>query len=262
MKVPINRSITDINKNPVDMTADVDNRLGSIYEYLLAKYGRQGWWPLIHYQGCNPTKSGIVSGYHPGKYTIPESEDEKYEICLGAILTQNTGWPQVEVALKNLVRICALNPASIKKMQMDELKEAIKPSGYYNQKAKKVKIFTDYFMTLKQGYIPRRDELLTIWGIGRETADSMLLYAFKVPTFVVDAYTKRIMNNLKMIEPTYTYDQIKEIFEKNLPRDLVLYQEYHALIVEHAKRYYPKKADYTECPLYQSIVLNQVQLTA
>ena len=96
---------------------------------------------------------------------------------------------------------------------------------------------------------------MDIWGIGRETADSMLLYAFKVPTFVVDAYTKRIFGNLNMIGPNYTYDEIKDIFEKNLPRDLIIYQEYHALIVEHAKRYYPKRADYKKCPLYQSIVL-------
>ena len=237
------------------MALNVDKRLLDIYEFLLTRYGRQGWWPLIHYQGCNPTKSGSVSGYHPGNYTLPHLEDEVYEICLGAILTQNTGWPQVEVALNNLYRICELKPARIKKMEAEALKEAIKPSGYFNQKAKKVKIFTEYFISLRGKHIPRREELLDIWGIGRGTADSMLLYAFKVPTFVVDAYTKRIFGNLNMIGPHYTYDEIKDIFEKNLPRDLIIYQEYHALIVEHAKRYYPKRADYKKCPLYQSIVL-------
>ncbi|MGA1826061.1 MAG: endonuclease III domain-containing protein [bacterium] len=238
----------------------MDKRVRTIYEFLLARYGSQGWWPLIKYQGCNPTKSGSVTGYHPGNYDLPQREDEVYEICLGAILTQNTGWPQVEVALTNLYRLCGLKPERIQEMDIDELKEAIKPSGYFNQKAKKVKIFTDYFINLGDHSLPGRDELLNIWGIGRETADSMLLYAFKVPTFVVDAYTKRIFVNLNMIGSTYDYDEIKEIFENNLPRDLIIYQEYHALIVEHAKRYYPKKADYKKCPLYRSIVLNDTEV--
>ena len=165
----------------------------------------------------------------------------------------------MEVALNNLYRICEIKPARINNMEIEELKEAIKPSGYFNQKAKKVKIFTEYFINMGGKHIPRRDELLDIWGIGRETADSMLLYAFKVPTFVVDAYTKRIFGNLNMIGPNYNYDEIKKIFEKNLPRDLIIYQEYHALIVEHAKRYYPKRADYKKCPVYQSIILNRTE---
>ena len=224
-----------------------------IYFYLLKEYGPQGWWPLVDYNGCNPTKTGTVSGYHPGDYDLPETRDQIFEICLGAILTQNTGWPQVEKVLKNLQRKNCLNPERILDMNNETLIESIKPAGYFNQKAKKVKIFTEYFINLAQDKIPTREELLALWGVGPETADSMVLYGLKVPTFVVDAYTRRILSNLGIINEKYTYDGIKDLFEKNLPQDLIIYQEYHALIVEHAKRFYYKGADYKKCPLLQRV---------
>ena len=226
------------------------SKIEDIYYFLLDKYGKQGWWPLIQHRRGEPIASGVAPGYHHGNYDLPNCPDEIYEICLGAILTQNTGWIQVKVALKNLFQLNNLKPDLMQKVEIDKIKEAIKPAGYYNQKAKKIKIFTEYFLGLTGNKIPTRDELLAIWGVGPETADSMLLYAFKVPTFVIDAYTKRIFTNLNFIKQNATYNEIKMLFEKNIPKDLIIYQEYHALIVEHAKRYYKRGLDYKNCPIY------------
>lgn len=228
-----------------------------IYSFLLKEYGQQGWWPLLGQKGCKPTKTGSVTGYHPGDYDLPKTRNQVFEVCLGAILTQNTGWPQVEMALKSLHERNCLDPEKILDMDIEALKEAIKSAGYFNQKAKKVKIFTHYFLkslnflSLDQTRLPAREELLSLWGIGPETADSMLLYAFKVPTFVIDAYTRRIFIRLGMIHEKNSYDDIRILFEQSLPEDFILYQEYHALIVEHAKRFYQKKSNYEHCPLSQ-----------
>jgi endonuclease-3 related protein len=228
-----------------------------IYSFLLKEYGQQGWWPLLGQKGCKPTKTGSVIGYHPGDYNLPKTRNQIFEVCLGAILTQNTGWPQVEMALKNLHEKNCLDPERILEMDGEALKEAIRPAGYFNQKAKKAKIFTNYFLNLGQNRIPTREELLSLWGIGPETADSMLLYAFKVPTFVIDAYTRRIFTRLGMIHEKSSYDDIKALFEQSLPEDLVIYQEYHALIVEHAKRFYQKKSDLAHCSLSQWLVVKE-----
>ena len=209
---------------------------------------------MLGQKGCKPTKTGSITGYHPGNYDLPETRNQIFEICLGAILTQNTGWPQVEMALKSLHERNCLDPAKIMEMDIEAIKEAIKSAGYFNQKAKKVKIFTQFFLkffALDQSRIPGREELLSLWGIGPETADSMLLYAFKVPTFVIDAYTRRIFIRLGMADEKSSYDDIKAFFEQSLPEDFILYQEYHALIVEHAKRFYQKKSDHEHCSLFQ-----------
>ena len=113
--------------------------------------------------------------------------------------------------------------------------------------------FTEFYITLNDR-TPTREELLSIWGIGKETADSILLYAFKIPTFVIDAYTRRIFSNLGLIEKNAEYDKIKSLFENNLKLNLIVYQEYHALIVEHAKRHYSKKTEHRLCPLYRKFV--------
>jgi len=216
------------------------NLLNRIYNILLRKYGFQGWWPLLRCKGANPTKTGSIKGYHPKDYSYPKNDKQRFEICIGAILTQNTSWPQVEKALINLKKIDAINPKKIKEIEIKKLCNAIKPAGYFNQKARKIKEFTDFYLSLKNR-IPARDELLMVWGIGPETADSILLYAFKMPEFVVDAYTRRIFSNLGFIKKNSSYEEIKKLFENNLPKNLKIYQEYHALIVEHAKRYYSKK---------------------
>lgn len=216
------------------------NKLQQIYNKLLTAYGQQGWWPLVGHDGCNPTKTGSVNGYHPGDYSFPANDEQRFEICVGAILTQNTGWPQVEKALVNLDKVCGISPNELLKIEEDKLKQAIKPAGYFNQKARKLKQFAQFYLEL-DGRMPLRDELLSVWGIGPETADSMLLYAFKVPSFVVDAYTKRVLLGQGLIGINAGYDDIKELFESNLDKDLKIYQEYHALLVEHAKRFYSKK---------------------
>ena len=213
-------------------------------------YGEQGWWPLIDFKGNNPAKTGSLRGYHPKNYELPKTNHQIYEVCIGAVLTQNVGWINVEKALENLKKLKAINPKNLLKLDDKKLKEAIKPAGYYNQKARKIKGFTKFYLTLK-GRTPAREELLSVWGVGKETADSMLLYAFKVPTFVVDAYTRRIFANLGFVDEKAGYDEIKSFFESNLKPDLAVYQEYHALIVEHAKRYYSKKGQYRLCPLYK-----------
>lgn len=217
-----------------------DNRIEAIYKRLFKEYGPQGWWPLLDIDGTNPTKTGSINGYHPGNFEYPINKEQQLEIAIGAILTQNTAWTNVEKALINLRNSCGINFDSIQNVNIEELKEYIKPAGFFNQKANYIKNYISFIKELKSAN-PNRKELLTIKGIGEETADSILLYAFKEKSFVVDAYTKRIFNSLGVIDETYKYREIKSLFEYNLPNDLVIYQEYHALIVEHAKRFYSKK---------------------
>ncbi len=211
-----------------------------IYETLLDTYSYQGWWPIITFKGNNPTKTGSVNGYHPGDYSFPRNENEKYEIILGAVLTQNTSWPQAEKSLENLQKTADLNPGKILEKDEEEIKEAIKPSGYYNQKYDYLINITQFYLTLGSE-TPRRKKLLEVKGIGPETADSILLYAYNEKEFVVDAYTRRIFSYLGYISENDSYTKIKKEFESNFKGDTGEYQEYHALIVEHAKNYYSKK---------------------
>lgn len=157
------------------------------------------------------------------------------KITTGHKITQNSSWSNVEKALKNLRKYKLIDPERISKISSKRLSSLIRPAGYYNQKTIKLKVFSEFYLSLN-GKIPLRETLLDIWGIGPETADSILLYAYHVPTFVVDTYTRRIFSRMNMIEPDAKYDEIKSLFEKNLPKDYELYQEYHALIVEDAKR--------------------------
>ncbi len=210
-------------------------KLKEIYQKLMRLHGPQGWWP-------------VRAAYHKNDYHYPRNNSERFEICVGAILTQNTAWSNVEKAIENLRKAKLLNPKKILDAPEEAIQMAIRPSGYFNQKTKKLKVFSAFFKTLK-GRTPDRSELLNLWGIGPETADSILLYAFGVSTFVIDAYTKRIFSCLKIIDESWTYDEIKELFETHLPKDKEIYQEYHALIVEHAKKYYSKKPYGTHCPL-------------
>jgi len=223
-----------------------------IFNCLFDSYGPQGWWPLTELHeiyGTNPTKTGSIQGYHPGDYTYPQTEDQQFEIICGALLTQNTSWTQVEKALLNLKNLNALYPEGVLSLDLEILKEAIKPAGYYNQKAIRLKTLASWFIELR-GNIPARKELLSLKGIGPETADSILLYAFKQPSFVVDSYTRRIVTKLGIVDEKADYSEIKSLFEESLPKDFEVYQEYHALLVEHAKRYYQKKGNYENCPLF------------
>ena len=217
--------------------------LNKIYNRLLKEYDSQGWWPILDYRGTNPTKTGSISGYHPNDYSFPKNQEQKFEIICGALLTQNTSWQNVERALINLKQKDPLSPEKIVNVNEEELKQAIRPTGYFNQKGERLKLLAKFFIE-KRGKTPTRDELLNLKGVGPETADSILLYAYSVPVFVVDSYTKRIFTNLGLIKGGMGYEDIRKFFEENFEGDFKLYQEFHALIVEHAKRYYlTKKSD-------------------
>lgn len=218
-----------------------------IYDKLLETYSYQGWWPIINYNGVNPTKTGSVKGYHPKDYSFPRSDNERFEIMLGAVLTQNTSWPSVEKSLSNLNNIVnfmdgdlAENFEFLLDNYGDEVKNAIKPSGYYNQKFNYLTNITEFFIGLK-GNVPSRSELLKVKGVGNETADSILLYAYSQKEIIVDAYFRRILVYLNMAEEKDSYIKIKRYVEKEFDGSVEDYQEFHGLIVEHAKRYYSKK---------------------
>jgi len=214
------------------------NKIQEIYKTLYEVYGPQGWWPFVGSDG---------GGYHPSDYAFPRDENEVFEVCLGSILTQNTTFTSVVKSLHNLNDMKCLNHEAIKNMPLDELKIAIKPSGYHNQKANYILEFIGFFENLK-GKIPSRDELLHVRGVGEETADSMLLFAYNQPQFKVDAYTKRLLAHLGIVAENAKYKEIKELMEhelKNIIKDkaelVIVYQEFHALIVNHAKQFYSKK---------------------
>jgi len=223
-------------------------QITNIYLILKNTYGFQGWWPLLNYKGTNPTKTGSINGYHPNIYNIKNKNI--FEVCIGAILTQNTSWQNVEKALINLKKLNAINPKNLLKLNENVFAIAIKPAGYFNQKIKKIKLFANEFIKNDwENKTPKRNELLSIWGIGPETADSILLYGFNYPSFVVDLYTKRIFYRLGITNTeNIKYDYIKEFVEKELTnfKDL---NEFHALLVEHAKRHCLKKPICHNCPL-------------
>lgn len=211
------------------------NKIYKIYEQLNNKYGAQGWWPILGH------------GYHKNDYTFPRNGDELFEICLGSILTQNTTFVSVVKSLKNLQAKDAINPYKIENMDIEELKEAIRPSGYYNQKALYILEFIKFYKSL-DGKTPAREALLRVKGVGEETADSILLYGYKKPELKVDAYTKRLLIHLGLANEKTKYIEIKELMQNSIKEVvcdkenlLRVYQELHALIVEHGKRYYSKK---------------------
>jgi endonuclease III related protein len=202
---------------------------------LLDAYGPQGWWPLLGHAGSNPTLTGQLTGYHPGDFGIPRTDAERFEICCGAILTQNTAWTNVERALTELSGKKLLSPAAIFSAKDEILEGAIRSSGYFRAKARKLRAFSEFYLHLGVES-PTRDELLGVWGIGPETADSIRLYAFKETEMVVDAYTQHVLLRHGYCRPPLEYARAKRYCESHLPRSLEGYQEFHALMVEHAKR--------------------------
>jgi len=185
--------------------------------------------------------------------------DTPFEIIVGAILTQNTSWNNVEKAIDNLKKENLLDPQKLYYLNQEELAQLIKPSGYYNIKAQRVKNFVNIFVNDFEGSSEKmfsgdskelRKKLLNINGIGPETADSILLYAGKKPFFVVDAYTKRIFSRHKLISKDSTYYQVQEFFSKNLDRDVKLFNEFHAQIVMLGKTICTSKnPDCSKCPI-------------
>ena len=224
-----------------------------LYLSLLEKYGVQGWWPLI---SEGPEYDAV---YRPGDYHFPKKRDEVFEICLGAILGQNTTFTSVVKALGNLKALNALSPEGFKALDENTLKTAIRPAGYFNQKARYSLAFLDFFTALK-GKVPTRKALLSVVGVGEETADSMLLYAYGQPEFVVDAYTKRILFALGFIEEKAKYHSVKMLMQEALdgviPKEerVKVYQEYHALLVAHAKVHYSKKPYGKACDLKEILL--------
>ncbi|MDP8210878.1 MAG: hypothetical protein RAO94_02280 [Candidatus Stygibacter australis] len=201
-----------------------------LYKNLLSKYGCQGWWPIL----CDDPQSERLSCYHPQDYSFPRNESERLEICIGAILTQNTNWFNVEKALYNLKEANLISIERILEVYQDELAELIRSSGYYNQKARKLKVFCKFLNEYRNG-IPARDELLSLWGIGKETADSILLYAYHVNIMVIDAYSRRVFKEYGYSYWNLPYDELRAICEKSMPEDYRVLQEFHALLVAAGK---------------------------
>ncbi|MCS7083832.1 MAG: endonuclease III domain-containing protein [Aquificaceae bacterium] len=195
--------------------------LRELYQALFELYGPQGWWP-------------VDLNYHNLKGTDPREE-----IIIGAILTQNTSWKNVERALDNIKSYGELSFRFIRESPIELLKELIKPTGFYNQKAKRLKEFCMLFKSANELENISREELLKAPGVGEETADSILLYAFNRLSFVIDKYTFRFIYRYMGI--TGNYSELKKTFERQLPKDLQVYKEFHALIDHHAK-YFCKSA--------------------
>lgn len=203
-----------------------------MFDLLLGHYGPRNWWPA----------------------------DTELEVMIGAVLTQNTNWKNVEKAIENLKEKGLMSLESLHLITAPELALEIRPAGYYNIKARRLKnlinfiadsyggnlsaLLEDETQTLRQG-------LLSVNGIGPETADSILLYAAKRPVFVIDAYTHRILYRHGMTEEQTTYHELQELFTDNLSEDLTLFNEFHALIVETGKDYCRKKPLCDKCPLNQ-----------
>lgn len=191
----------------------------ALYKELLQKHGKQRWWPVF--------KKGKFQ--YSGE--IPD-EKQQFIIALSAILAQNTSWKNVEKAVKNLHELKLLNKKELKKIPVHELAVAIKSSGYCNQKARKIK---EYIAFLDSGREITRENLLSVWGVGKETADSILLYAYHQPYFVIDAYTKRVFAARGLCSKDVGYDELQSFIVKNIPKDIIVYKEFHALLVEEGK---------------------------
>lgn len=202
-----------------------------VFQRLYDRYGPQGWWP-----GESP-----------------------FEVIVGAILTQNTAWTNVEKAIANLKRERLLTPEALHSMDERTLARYIRPSGYYNIKAKRLKDFIRFVFDNYDGKIENmfkenpevlRDKILKIKGIGPETADSILLYGGNMPFFVIDVYTYRVFHRHDLLPEEISYEECQKLFMENLPRDAGLFNEYHALIVRVAKEFCKKGSPICEgCPL-------------
>jgi len=204
--------------------------VNGIYGKLFSFYGPRGWWP----------------------------GDSPFEIAVGAILTQNTNWSNVEKAIANLKRQDVLYAEAMCKMSSQELAQLIRPAGYYNVKAKRLRAFLCFLMDEYGGDMARmketaterlRDALLSINGVGQETADSILLYALGRPVFVIDAYTKRVMSRHGLMAEEASYGEYQALFYRCIDPDTTLFNEYHALLVSVGKDFCKPTPKCAGCPL-------------
>ena len=201
-----------------------------IFDKLLKAFGPRHWWP-----GESP-----------------------FEVMVGAILTQNTSWKNVEKAIQKLKTKRVLTPEGIYRLKTSDLASLIRSSGFYRIKAYRLKSFVDFLFEEFEGKIERmkkepfeglRKRLLEVKGIGQETADSILLYALQKPMFVVDAYTRRVLSRHGMISDRASYEEVQKLFMRHLPPDEKLFNEYHALIVHVGKSVCKKTPKCDICPL-------------
>jgi endonuclease-3 related protein len=209
--------------------------IARLFEVLLAAYGAQGWWPLISRADCRGFDG---QGYHPNAHPWPRTTAQRFEIAMGAVLTQNTSWTNAEKALAELFAAGVRTPGDVLSCSVVRLAGLVRSSGYHNQKSSTLKALAGFFSAargLHAGNPPRREELLALRGVGSETADSIMLYAFGSPVFVVDAYTRRLLSRVGIGGGGEGYGEIQALFHRALPADPVLFGEYHALIVAHAK---------------------------
>ena len=220
-----------------------------LYSILLNHYGEQGWWPLPAHSD-SPGFDG--RGYRiPGTTRRILAPQDRFSVILGTVLTQNTNWNNAERALINLHKAGIFLPGDLNKFAPEELEELIRSSGYYRQKANRIKRVAEAlapWLHSSAAAVPQRDFLLAINGVGRETADSILLYAFDVPVFIADLYTRRFSARLAGEVKLGNYEEVRNRYEKDLNPDVYIYAEYHALIVRHGKEHcaaWPKCAG---CP--------------
>jgi endonuclease-3 related protein len=210
----------------------VRERLRKIYRLLFEAFGPQHWWP----------------------------GQTRFEIMVGAILTQNTSWSNVAKAIANLQAAACLEPDRLHALDLGQIETLIRPAGYFRLKAKRLRNFTQWLFDDYNGDLARldaiatqrlREELLAISGIGPETADSILLYAMERPVFVVDTYTARGAVRHGLIEPELTYEALQDLFASNLEPDVQFFNEFHALLVCVGKDFCKPTPKCAACPLEQ-----------
>jgi len=220
----------DYKTQSADVSIMTQQILTEIYELLYGRFGPQHWWP--------------------GQSVL--------EIIAGAVLTQNANWKNVEKAIGNLKNAKSLSVRRLYDINVPDLAQLIRPAGYYNLKAKRLKNFINCLVGDFDGSLSEmqkldtqslREKLLSINGIGPETADSILLYAFEKSVFVIDAYTARVAVRHRLIEPGIDYESLREFFQGNLPQETRLFNEYHALLVRVGKEFCRPRPKCTGCPL-------------
>ncbi len=226
---------------------------------LADRHGPQGWWPV------QSERSFFVSrddprrqrGYHPGEFDFPRTARGRWEIVTGAVLTQNTAWTNVELALGELRRARVTSPRAVLRCPTERLAALIRSAGYFNQKSRYLQAVAEWFVahdaklsrSEKDAQRVRevRHELLAVRGVGPETADSILLYAYGLPTFVIDAYTRRVLGAVGLVDAHAPYERLREqlmqsLGEPTTPQTVRSWQEIHALLVEEAKQLRAKPA--------------------
>jgi len=228
----------------------MDKTIYTLYKVLFGVYGHQNWWPIIENGRCR-----YLDDYRKRART----DDEILEIMAGAVLTQNTSWENAAGALAKLKGEALLNIESLDSVRAVDIAKIIKGSGYYNQKAAKLKALAGFLKGLPGGMLEIREMgleaarecLLSVWGIGKETADSILLYGFYFLTFVIDSYTVRVFSRVWIgeNEAPGDYEKIRCYVMERLPRNTLLYQDYHALIVLLGKNICRKTPLCEICPL-------------